>query len=441
MGNQEEQKTADIQIELVQIVNERERLRIKLSRAYYNDNVMKAKEMGKKIIYFPSAGYPELAYAFEDCVPVMPSDNYSIHTCVRHQQRKYLERAEAEGMSPDICSYDRLGMGLMLEGEGAFGPLPPPDVIIGLGNLCETHCKLWEIVSDYYGNVPYFYFDLFTHQQDERLPDHAIEYAKSQVKRALNFIAEHTGKKLDWDRFKEVMKLSTRTLTDYWENVIELRTAIPSPWSTMQCQNDLFFLVCYLGTPEAKQYLDLVAKEVKFRVDHKMGVNPKEKFRLLYTDIPPWFWMSLMRIFHNKGATLACEAYPTTFWLGILFDKYNNLPPIYELDPDKPEETLALRIINMSAMRSMRHSIDQYVVATEKYHLDGAVMFSNRTCPVCTRALPLREKMYREKTGKPTMSFQGEHCDDRTFSESQTLAKIDAFFETLERRKEEERKG
>lgn len=441
MENKEEQKTADIQKELEQIVREREGFRVKLSRNYYREEVIKAKEMGKKVIYFPSASLTELAYAFDDCVPVMPSDNYSIHTCVRHQHRKYLELAEADGMSPDICSYDRLGVGLMLAKEGAFGPLPPPDVIIGMGNLCETHCKLWEIVSDHYNNTPYFYFDLCTHQMDERLPDHAIEYAKSQVRRALNFIAEHTGKKLDWDRFKEVMKLSVRTVTDYWENVIELRTAIPSPWSTMQCQNDLFFLVCYLGRPEAKQYLDMVAKEVKFRVEHKIGVNPNEKFRLFYTDIPPWFWMGLMKVFHDKGGTLACEAYPTTMWLGSLFDKYNNLPPIYELDPEKPEESMVFRLMNNSIMRSMRHTIDQYAVATEKYHLDGAVFFSNRTCLVCTRAIPMKERLYRERTGKPTMCFQGEHCDDRTFSESQTMAKIDAFFEVLEKRKEEERKG
>ena len=130
----------------------------------------------------------------------------------------------------------------------------------------------------------------------------------SQVRRALNFIAEHTGKKLDWDRFKEVMKLSTQTLVDYWENVIELRTASPSPWSTIQCQNDLFFLVCYAGRPESKQYLDLVSKEVKFRIKHKIGVNPNEKFRLLYTDLPPWFWLGLLKHFHDKGGTLAFEA-------------------------------------------------------------------------------------------------------------------------------------
>ena len=404
MGNEEQKKPEDIQKELEQIIREREAMRVKLSRNYYVDEVVRAKENGKKVVYFPAAGMPELAYAFEDCIPVMPSDNYSIHTCVRHKQRKYLELAEADGMSPDICSYDRLGMGLMLAGEGAFGPLPPPDVIVGFGNLCETHCKYWEIVSEYYNKIPYFYFDLYTHQQDERLPDHAIEYMGSQVRRAINFIGEHIGKKPDWDRFKEVMKLSKQMAIDYWENVIELRTAIPSPWSTMQCQNDLFFLVCYGGRQEAKEYLDLVAKEVKFRVDHKIGVNPNEKFRLLYGDIPPWFWLALLKHFHDKGGTLAFELYPSIAWLGVVFDKYNNLPPIYELDEEKPDEALAFRLTSM--LRSMRHVMDQIVLATEKYHLDGAIFFSNRTCLVDTRAIGLRERMYRERTGKPTMCFQ-----------------------------------
>ena len=102
MGNEEQKKSDDVQKELEQIVREREALRVKLSRNYYRDEVIQAKEMGKKVVYLPSAGYPELVYAFEDCVPVMPSDNYSIHTCVRHQHRKYLEQAEADGMSPDI---------------------------------------------------------------------------------------------------------------------------------------------------------------------------------------------------------------------------------------------------------------------------------------------------------------------------------------------------
>ena len=145
--------------------------------------------------------------------------------------------------------------------------------------------------------------------------------------------------------------------------------------------------------------------------------------------------MSLMKIFHDKGGTLAFESYPSLYWLGVFFDKQYNLHPIYEIDPEKPDEALAFRIMRMSHITSMRHMLDQWVVATEKYHLDGAILFSNRTCPVCTRAVGLRERLYRERTGKPTMTFQGEHCDDRTFSKSQTLAKIDAFFETLERTK------
>jgi hypothetical protein len=77
--------------------------------------------------------------------------------------------------------------------------------------------------------------------------------------------------------------------------------------------------------------------------------------------------------------------------------------------------------------------IDELVVATE--NISGWCYSLRTTLSMCTRSLPLRERLYRERTGKPTMSFYGEHCDDRTFSESQTMAKIDAFFDTLERHK------
>ncbi len=203
----------------------------------------------------------------------------------------------------------------------------------------------------------------------------------------------------------------------------------------MQAMSDAFFLAAYLGRPEAKQYFELVAKEVKFRVEHKIGINPRERFRLLYTEIPPWFWIDIMRVFHEKGATLAFESYPSTYWLSVFYDKYNNIPPIYDVDPEKPDEAVFLRLANMSMGRSQTHMLDQYVQATEKYNLDGAVFFTNRSCQICTRSMPLRETKYRERTGKPTMSFAGEHCDDRTFSQSQTMAKIHAFIDTLERQK------
>jgi benzoyl-CoA reductase/2-hydroxyglutaryl-CoA dehydratase subunit BcrC/BadD/HgdB len=142
-----------------------------------------------------------------------------------------------------------------------------------------------------------------------------------------------------------------------------------------------------------------------------------------------------MKNFHDRGGTLAFEAYPSTMWFGALFDKYHNVPPYYELDPEKPDEAFALRMLQIALLRNMRHMMDQYEAATRDFNLDGAIFFSNRTCLVCTRALSLRERLYRERTGKPTMCFQGEHVDHRSFSESTTMAKIDAFFETLERMK------
>lgn len=435
MDSPQNSKEKTIRAELQQIIKERETLRIKLLKQYYNEEVMRAKENGKTVIYTPGQSYGELFNAFDDCIAIPQSDNYAVYTCNRQQQQKYLESSESRGLSQDVCSYDRVAAGLMFEREGAFGALPEPDLIVGLASACDTHAKYWEIVSDHYGGVPYFPFDMPYQMHDEKLPDYAIEYGASQIRQLADFITEHTGKKLNWDRFRESARKAVETITYYMEKVVEPRVAVPSPWSTIQTMADTFFLITYLGRPEAKQFFELVAKEIAFRVKHEIGINPNEKYRLLYTDLPPWFWTGLLKLFHEKGGTLAIECYPTTFWLGVLFNKYNDLPPIYDMDPDKPDEAMAFRFINMGSQRNHKHTMDSYVKATEKYQCDGAVFFANRTCAQCTRAMPLKEKQYRERTGLPTMFFQGEHCDDRTFSQSQTLAKVDAFFETLERQK------
>jgi len=435
MNQTEEQKSAEVKAELQRLVSEREKYRIQATRRYYQEELMPAKENGKKVVYTPGIGFGEIVHAFEGVVLAVPSDSYCVMTAAKRKHRKYLEISEAAGFNSDLCSYDRLSTGLMLAGEGEFGPVPAPDVIISSSNMCDTHARLWDIWSDHYNGVPFYPFYYPIPETEERMSDSVIEFGSNQVRRALNFIAEHTGKKVDWDRFKEVTKLAIETITFYMENVTLPRVASPSPWSLSYAMSDAFFLAVYLGRPEALEYFKLCAKEIQFRIKHKIGVNPKEKYRVLYTEIPPWFWLEMIRILQDKGATVAFESYPSTFWLSILYDKYFNIEPVYDLDPEKPDEAVFLRLANMSMGRSQKHMLDQYVLATEKFNLDGAIFFTNRTCQICTRSMPLRESLYRERTGKPTMSFAGEHCDDRTFSQSQTMAKIDAFVNAMEKQK------
>ncbi len=163
------------------------------------------------MIYTPGIGFGELAYAFEDCVLVVPSDSYCVLTAAKRKHRKYLDIAESRGLNPDLCSYDRLATGLMFAQDGEYGALPPPDVIISASNMCDTHARLWDIFSDHYNDVPFFPFYYPIPESDERMSEDVIEFGKSQVRKALNFISEHTGKKLDWDRFKETVKLSVET--------------------------------------------------------------------------------------------------------------------------------------------------------------------------------------------------------------------------------------
>ena len=39
-------------------------------------------------------------------------------------------------------------------------------------------------------------------------------------------------------------------------------------------------------------------------------------------------------------------------WLSVMFDKYNNIEPVYELDPEKPDEAVLYRIMNTGVVRN-----------------------------------------------------------------------------------------
>ena len=129
MENQKEDPAIDVQAELQKIVQEREKFRIQMTKKYYLEEVIPAKENGKKVIYTPGGGFGELVYAFDDTVLAIPSDNYAVYTTARRQHRKYLELVESKGLSPDLCSYDRVAAGLMYAEEGVYGKMPAPDMI------------------------------------------------------------------------------------------------------------------------------------------------------------------------------------------------------------------------------------------------------------------------------------------------------------------------
>jgi hypothetical protein len=120
----------------------------------------------------------------------------------------------------------------MYTGEGVYGKMPKPDLIIGTSSVCETHAKFWEIVSDHYGGTPFFPFYYPIMQTNERMPEYAVEYGKRQVRKALDSGWTILDRRDDHGGQKH----REQRITGKW---IELRTVTWSPWSTMNHERHL----------------------------------------------------------------------------------------------------------------------------------------------------------------------------------------------------------
>lgn len=395
----------------------------KITQKRHYDDIAQARSRGIPSAYVTGYSPIEVLYAMgvQPCLP----ENYVTICCAKQQAEKFCETAEAKGISRDVCSYARVALGMMWLEDGPYGALPKPDFIFANPYTCDPHAQWFEFEARHF-NVPVVRFDgpmRFT----TKVEKHELEWEVAELKKLFASIGQIIGKKFDYDRFKEVMRLSSQARELYWE-IQELRKASPCPRGLRELVGDLFYIVAMLGTQECVDYFTMVRDDVKERAKHKIGVLPQEKYRLIWDNIVIWYRLQLIDYLAERGAVFAMDSYPTTNWLGYHFDGHH-------FDPEKPFESLALNEMHKNAFLSLELQMQRFKRMVDEWHCDGAVFFSNRGCQILSRAVPEKERMFREKTGALAMSFEAEMADPRSLYEAQVKARIDSFLEMLEQEK------
>ena len=64
------------------------------------------------------------------------------------------------------------------------------------------------------------------------------------------------------------------------------------------------------------------------------------------------------------------------------------------------------------------------------WKMDGVMLHYNRGCEGLTLGIA-ENRLALQKAGFPVMTFEGNMGDEREFDEARTMARIDAFMETL----------
>jgi benzoyl-CoA reductase subunit B len=187
--------------------------------------------------------------------------------------------------------------------------------------------------------------------------------------------------------------------------------------------------------------MEEVRDEVKDRVARGIAAVGNESCRLMSDTQPPWAFLKVFRYLEKYGAVSIGSLY--TF----------GLEGIWEVKPDGswgPRTTPMQQGIEIKTREQAAYinaewnlskpewqhfyhpklKTEMMLWIAEQWKLDGIMLHYNRGCEGLSCGIA-ENRLGLLEAGYPVMSFEGNMGDEREFDEVATMARIDAFMESL----------
>lgn len=408
--NGEEKKTSK------QMLNE-------LVDKHYKD-AQTAKAEGRPVVWATSISPQELLETL-DLATVYP-ENHAAAIGARKGALEFIEQAEGQGYSADICSYARVNMGYADIKRAEALDIPMPDLLFCCSNICNTVIKWYENLAKTM-NIPLIMFDMpFNHTYE--VPDHSVKYMRGQIEHAIRQLEDLTKKKFDYDKFGEVMELSNATC-EWWKKATDWAKVKPSPLNGFDMFNYMAMIVCMRGNKDGHTLFKLWHDEMEEKAKNGLGPwsSAEEKYRIMWDGIACWPHLSTtFKTLKKYGINMVTSTYPESW--NVRYEK-NDL------------DGMARAYASNYANRNLNYDTQNVSKLVSEFSLDGIIYHSNRSCKLMDFRQYEVQRRVQESTGIPSVTFDGDQTDPRNFSEAQYETRVQALVEMMEENKVKRRQG
>ena len=374
-------------------------------------DIWDAKNRGEKIGWCASNFPQEITTAMG--IQVAYPENMGAAVGAKGGGQRMCEYAEGMGYSNDICSYARINMAYSDLKTCQEQEIPTPVFLLCCNIICNCMIKWYENLARIW-NVPLILIDIPGLDQMECGPDR-VAYIRAQFDDCIAQLEEITGKKMDYDKLQSVMEVSQRS-SKAWLKAISYMSCEPSPFSGFDIFNNMAVACVGRGTVEAAEAFEYLADEyAALAAEGKSMFKGEEKYRILFEGIACWANLrATYKALQSRGVNLTASDYGPAF--SYLYSNLDELMAAYAKVPNCHcfEGELKMRVDS---------AIDHKV--------DGAIFHVNRSCKNWSGTLYEMERQFKEKTGVPTVTFDGDQSDPRCFSEAQYETRVEALVEIM----------
>jgi benzoyl-CoA reductase/2-hydroxyglutaryl-CoA dehydratase subunit BcrC/BadD/HgdB len=384
---------------------------------YFSD-LAKGPEQGKKTAWCTSVGPVELLRAMD--FNVYFPENHSAMLGAAKMAADLIPLANAQGFSPDICSYLTSDIGSYLKGVtplqkmGMTGP-PKPDVLVFNTNQCRD-VKDWFQWYARQMDVPCI--GIHTPRSIGSIDETLVANIAEQTEALIEPLEQVAGTKFDIDRLRETVRLS-KQLTLLWKQVLETSSNRPSPLTFFDSTIHMGPAVVLRGDAAALPYYETLLAELQQRVADGVAAIEGERLRIYWDGMP--FWGKLRDMSAQFLQMRAC----------VVASTYCNSWIFEDLDPAEPFLSMARACSNIFICRSDDRKEDYIARMVEQFQVDGILYHDSKTCPNNSNNRYGMPQRLRDRLGVPFLIINGDQNDLRLFSEEQTRTNLQAFAEQL----------
>ncbi len=364
----------------------------------------------------------ELLEAF-GAVPLYPEVN-ALQLAIRHQSLEPILLAEELGYAADNCAYVKADIGAYLKGiTPTGGKLPKPTLVLCNFVGCNTYIKWFEHVAEFAGSPLYMLDVPFLRVAEPSAAD--LDYVVKQLKEVIAKLEALTGRKFDFDRFREAVRCSAR-VEELWSRIKHLARRTPSPFDAYFDAITLMGpLYVYRATPEGVDFFEAALQELEEKAALSQGLHDQEKFRVVVEGPPPYPYFRTFRdMFAKWKATAVASTYSTVGGLWEFGDRH---------DPERPFEAVAMHMLSQNVTnRNYLQRYEQIRRYLEEWNASGLIIHFVKSCRLFSAGQGDMRDYFTRTLGVPTLYLESDLEDPRYFAEAQTRNRIDAFFESLE---------
>lgn len=311
----------------------------------------------------------------------------------------------AHWVATDICSFHRLATGLDLAGY-----FPAPDAVVCTSHLCDIapHSLAWS--SARYGK-PFYLLDV---PQGSKPED--ASYVARQLKNIFYSLARDLGLSPDMEALRVAMERSNEARRLLLE-IKAIRRQKPAIIRGEEAHGFLYLMLTSWGADFTKEVYQELLEELEARRREGKWAVPREKFRLLWLHLRPYYPTEIFKILEEEGgAVVVFEEMHHVYW--------------EELDVDRPFYSLALKVLGHQGLGFMERRVRTILDMVQEFHAQGVIHFAHWGCRQSTAGIRLLQDALRQEN-KAFLNLDGDCVDQEKYARGGVRTRLEAFLELL----------